>query len=167
MHLLTLCIRLGAAAALSSQVLAIRTTKPHTTKSHSSKTPHTEPLRVSTITPDPKSPTGTSSASASFPTTTSAYAHGNPLCAIPGFTVVPGSYNETIQQASGSTLKCCLAACVADDGDFAAGRYKCMSIAFNARYGECLFFDAFVEDTQLEIDASSEFVHYDLPCEVE
>ncbi|PBP15276.1 hypothetical protein BUE80_DR013992, partial [Diplocarpon rosae] len=68
------------------------------------------------------------------------YATGYPLCAIPGYTVVPGNYTETIQQESGSDLKCCLDQCIADTGapatDTSPARGRCLSIAFHARYTE-------------------------------
>ncbi|KAK6581571.1 hypothetical protein PZA11_006262 [Diplocarpon coronariae] len=99
-----------------------------------------------------------------------AYAAGYPLCAIPGYTVVPGNYTETIQQESGSDLECCLDQCVADAGapatDTSPARGRCLSVAFHKRYTECLFFDRVVQETQLEVDDGSEFVHYDLGCKV-
>lgn len=55
------------------------------------------------------------------------YATGYPLCAVPGFTVGPGSYYETTQHLSGSTLQSCLDECrQAPPG--------CKSIAFHKRY---------------------------------
>ncbi|CAL3969099.1 unnamed protein product [Diplocarpon coronariae] len=109
----------------------------------------------------------TSSAQLTDPT---AYAAGYPLCAIPGYTVVPGNYTETIQQESGSDLECCLDQCVADAGapatDTSPARGRCLSVAFHKRYTECLFFDRVVQETQLEVHDGSEFVHYDLGCKV-
>jgi hypothetical protein len=88
-----------------------------------------------------------------------AYEVGYPLCGIPGFTVVPGLYNETVEQESGSTLKCCHDEC-------RKAYPACKSFAYHARYTECLFFDDVVENTQLTKDDTSEFVHYDLKCHV-
>jgi len=89
--------------------------------------------------------------------TTQDYTTGYPLCAVPGYTVVQGLYNETIHQQSNATLLCCVQDC-------RSAYPACKSVAFHARYMECLFFDQVVENTQLTRDNTSEFVHYDLDC---
>ncbi|KAJ8069528.1 hypothetical protein OCU04_003178 [Sclerotinia nivalis] len=87
------------------------------------------------------------------------YVVGYPICATPGYTEVPGNYNETIHQSSGATLAGCINEC-------RAAYPACKSIAFHARYTECLWFDRKVDKTQLYEDDTSEFVHYDLICPV-
>ncbi|APA11407.1 predicted protein [Sclerotinia sclerotiorum 1980 UF-70] len=88
------------------------------------------------------------------------YLTNYPICATPGYTVVPGSYNESIHQASGSTLGRCINEC-------RAAYPACKSIAFHAEYTECLWYDRRVGRTQLYVDEGSEFVHYDLICAVD
>ncbi|PQE28432.1 hypothetical protein CJF30_00008136 [Rutstroemia sp. NJR-2017a BBW] len=87
------------------------------------------------------------------------YTKGYPLCSIPGFTVVPGKYNETVHQYPNATLASCINEC-------RSAYPACQSIAFHARYTECLWFDKKVERTQLYRDDTSEFVHWDLICPV-
>ncbi|CAD6443735.1 1ff85c03-9f3f-41f5-800e-cbb45d14ece3 [Sclerotinia trifoliorum] len=88
------------------------------------------------------------------------YLTNYPICATPGYTVVPGSYNESIHQSSGATLGGCINECrTAYPG--------CKSIAFNAEYTECLWYDRRVGGTQLYEDGGSGFVHYDLICVVD
>ncbi|KAG4029227.1 hypothetical protein MFRU_017g01630 [Monilinia fructicola] len=87
------------------------------------------------------------------------YVVSYPICAVPGFTEVPGNYTETTHQYPGATLANCINEC--------RDAYpSCKSIAFHARYEECLWFDQKVDRTQLYEDDSSEFVHYDLICPI-
>ncbi|CCD33582.1 hypothetical protein BofuT4_P072610.1 [Botrytis cinerea T4] len=85
------------------------------------------------------------------------YVVGFPICAIPGFTEIPGNYTETIHQYPNATLASCINEC-------RAAYPECKSIAFHARYTECLWFDERVDKTQLYEDDTSEFIHYDLIC---
>lgn len=59
----------------------------------------------------------------------------------------------------GSNLKDCIEAC-RRDGE------SCRSVAFHKRYTMCLWFDKEVQGTWLNIDRESEFVHWDLECDV-
>lgn len=81
---------------------------------------------------------------------------------VPGFTVIPGNYTETIEAASNSTLKDCFEACKKNETTAAVN--GCQSIAFGPKYTDCLFFDRVVQETQLVADNSSYFIHYDLGC---
>ena len=132
-----------------------------TAEASAARPPHGTPTPTF-ITPPPP---GESASSLPLPplsslitNSTPAYVTGYPICGIPGYTVIPGLYNETIEQQSGSNLDCCLDKCRANS--------TCYSIAYAPHYTECLFFDRIVEDTQLTADNSSYFVHYDLKCRV-
>ncbi|TVY83152.1 hypothetical protein LSUE1_G002586 [Lachnellula suecica] len=113
----------------------------------------------STVTASPWKLPASTATSVTPPPPVQTYETGFPLCAIPGFTEVPGNYTEIVEQDGNSTLKCCRDQC-------RAAYPACKSIAFHKRYAECLFFNQVVERTQLERDNSSEFVHYDLKCHV-
>lgn len=86
-----------------------------------------------------------------------AFLKGNPLCAVGGYTQVPGPYQQTTHQQSGASLRSCFNEC---KGAFP----KCKSISFHARYTLCLWYDQIVEKTQLVPDKDSEFLHWDLEC---
>ncbi|CAG8956228.1 hypothetical protein HYFRA_00003608 [Hymenoscyphus fraxineus] len=87
------------------------------------------------------------------------YAVGYPLCGVPGFTVIPGNYTETVGQQRGSTLKECKKMCKATGG-------ACKSFGFQFGFTLCLFFDKVVEEIQLSVIEESPFVHWDLSCRV-
>ncbi|ESZ94887.1 hypothetical protein SBOR_4763 [Sclerotinia borealis F-4128] len=81
------------------------------------------------------------------------YVVGYPICATPGFTEVPGDYTETTHQYPGATLTSCINEC-------RAAYPACKSIAFHARYTECLWFDKKVDKTQLYKDDTIRTIGY-------
>lgn len=70
------------------------------------------------------------------------------------------NYTETTHQQTGSDLQCCLNECRASNG-------VCKSIAFDANYTLCLWYNQIVEGTQLTRGEESWFVHWDLGCYVD
>ncbi|KUJ10068.1 uncharacterized protein LY89DRAFT_740466 [Mollisia scopiformis] len=84
---------------------------------------------------------------------------GYPLCGIPGYTNVMGDYRESTHVQKGGNLKDCMSDCRNSGG-------ACQSIAFHKRYTMCLWFDKEVQGTWLTIDKTSEFVHWDLTCDI-
>ncbi|KAH8600014.1 hypothetical protein B0O99DRAFT_478947, partial [Bisporella sp. PMI_857] len=81
------------------------------------------------------------------------------LCAIPGFDNTPSRTNQTTHLQSGATLQCCM-------DDCRAAYPACKSIIFHARYTACYFLDDVAQNSQLVRDEESEFLHWDLDCEV-
>lgn len=88
-----------------------------------------------------------------------AIAVGYPLCGIPGYTNAMGDYRESTHVQKGGNLKDCMSDCRNSGG-------ACQSIAFHKRYTMCLWFDKEVQGTWLTIDKTSEFVHWDLTCDI-
>lgn len=70
-----------------------------------------------------------------------------------------GNYREVIHTQKGGSLKDCMEDCLNDGG-------ICQSIAFHERYTQCIWFDKEVQGTWLVVDEESEFVHWDLDCDV-
>jgi len=102
------------------------------------------------------------------------YVTARPACNITGFTEVPvshtcpvsvsisscfqGNYTETIYQEINATLQECVYACRANS--------TCQSIAYSARYTECLFYNRYANEIQLWESDDSVFDHYDEDCDV-
>lgn len=76
-----------------------------------------------------------------------------------GLTIEKGPYTQWTYQESGATLESCLAACLESD--------ECKHISYAERYTACYFFDVPVNGSQLGLDPTSYFAHYDESCDVE
>jgi hypothetical protein len=70
-----------------------------------------------------------------------------------------GNYRESTHVQQGGNLEGCIKEC-RDSGGI------CRSVAFHERYTMCLWFDKEVQGTWLDVDKKSEFVHWDLECDV-
>lgn len=88
-----------------------------------------------------------------------AIAVGYPLCGTPGYTIAMGNYRESTHVQQRGNIKDCINECRSSGG-------SCQSIAFHKRYTMCLWFDKEVQGTWLDIDKKSEFVRWDLECDV-